>query len=543
VAQQRWKFDNPFSRLSWIIYILVILLSYAVIFYPTPLELLVFALLEFLVLTPLILAVGPKIFRRLYPDTSLYIKGITSADLEGLSLKQRVDLIESLLLLPKRRTLYSFVFTFIYKLIPEAVIIVGWWHYTHSPLLQAIKLIALIVLNSALVSSLVFIEGHKMVNKFIQEVHHDNDWSDVFKQLPWPTGLKKDFFFQEALAIVVTFVSTMMLVAILMLNCPQNSHFALSVSIVMLLAFTGLSRVWYLNRRYAYESFAVMVRTFENFNPAGSNKRLPVFSSPELTIFARTFNQLAERIEESERELSSYLAGQIERSRYQILGEVSGLLSHDLAAPLTSIRFCIESIIENPQKAAHPKYQENLKSSLDRALSLIHSLRSYLKDPQHSHGKATFRDTHNYVLNFLRYQFPEAAFDQIFTVDLSQEEAARELTLSRSNLILLLQSFYSSSLNDLFSHNVKEPEIEIFLATTADGQGLEITLRDNDPGSLPDNVAKAVERTPRQETLRRLTLGLRLSKRLVEKCGGKLEHDVVYRAGKCYRITLPLLQQ
>src|SRR5690606_28203303 len=95
---------------------------------------------------------------------------------------------------------------------------------------------------------------------------------------------------------------------------------------------------------------------------------LPLHTTPALANFEKTVNELTSRLVAYERELSGWIISKTEESRYTALGEIAGLVVHDLSSPLHVINFCTSQLRENPELVSNPRYLDQLTTNGERSL-------------------------------------------------------------------------------------------------------------------------------------------------------------------------------
>ncbi|HKK47366.1 MAG TPA: HAMP domain-containing sensor histidine kinase, partial [Balneolaceae bacterium] len=120
------------------------------------------------------------------------------------------------------------------------------------------------------------------------------------------------------------------------LNMLQNSYFlrtSLKIFVIILLAtgIVGLILFAFLTKRLRR-----MTEIIEGFDRNDLDKRVPVHSNDEISRLARSFNKMADTIQENVKELEK-----TDRLRRELIANIS----HDLRSPLASIQGYLETIM------------------------------------------------------------------------------------------------------------------------------------------------------------------------------------------------------
>lgn len=247
-----------------------------------------------------------------------------------------------------------------------------------------------------------------------------------------------------------------------------------------------------------------------------------------------------------ERERAVRALNEADRSMYQMLGEVSALIVHDISGPLHVVKFCVDQLKENPGKIYDSKYIQHLSENVTRATELIDSLRARLKNPEGTKG-CTLAEAHSHVMKFLRTQFEE--LEKIrFSMDPGLETLV--LRISRVDLIHLLDNLYRNSVSNLLKHRVPNPEIYVGIEKTYDHQGknyVDILIRDNGTGLSRDRFEQltSFQFVRADGHFSHESLGLKLIRRLVESNQGELGvvENPSQRPGTAFRLKLPNLSE
>lgn len=522
------RFEDLVSGLSWL-FIAVFIVLYPLIFGFTWKELVVAYVID-AVAFGLTKTWNIRSLQAKRPYLKSYFSGLNEDFFGGLNTAQRVTWIEELTSFPSVWARRCFFLSFL-KSAPA----IAWfyWCKTKSPgahlPLEAMKLLSIALLANTFLASAIFIESHALASRYLKRLHARFALKEVFDSVAIPPP-QRDLQFYENLAVSSIWLFMMVLQLLVLKTHDENSAFPLEV-VLPLVGLVGLGQsthIWSLGRRYLVDGLYDIFAALSSFDPKKSpsaGASLALHSSPLLAHFDRVFNSLTDRLRSYERELSNWIFRKAEESRYSALGEISGMVIHDLSAPMHVVHFCAQQLKEEPEKAFDPRYLEQLTTSGERALELINALKSYLRTPDAAaNATAVFREANSYVAKMLATQFHARGAGRIrVTVDPALD--ALSLRVSRPDLIHILLNLQANSYENMLSRQVVAPELSLNLGETR-GDEIEILIRDTGTGLSPkafeEMTSFAFQEADGSRT-RGGSMGLKLVRRLIERHEGSLK--------------------
>jgi signal transduction histidine kinase len=228
-----------------------------------------------------------------------------------------------------------------------------------------------------------------------------------------------------------------------------------------------------------------------------------------------------QRLRSYERELSHWIFVKADEHRFQALGEIAGLIAHDLSSPTHSMAFCAEQLAETPELAKDPRYIQTLLVSAERMSDLVTSLRSYLTVTAPDDAASQMASAMTQVLRLLGIQFRRDGFAAI-DITMDPQLSSVALRIRQADLIHILINLLSNSVKNLLEHHINNPAIAITQAAI-DDDWVTIHIRDNGTGLSLESFERltAFAFLPSTPTAQQ-GLGLRLIRRLAERAGGSL---------------------
>ncbi len=458
-----------------------------------------------------------KLFQKFYPDTRVYLNGLSDDQVASLSRAERVQLVESFMLYPKRAARHSF-FASLIKVLPVQLVIVFYWQHSVSNWTQFALAFASSLTTMTYFYGAMFLEAHFFLSRELARLHEKFDFSDAFRDCRI-VGSKRDFEFQEGLALSHILVISMGLqvLTILAHHSEGASAYASKLILVGAMSLMLFGRIWYLGTRFSLGSLDQVISRMTGYRPEENRPTLALSSAYHYAQFFKSFNETTERLRTIEREMSILVFRESDRSRFRALGEISALVAHDLSGPLHVTRYCAQEL--NEELADHPvygKYVQMILTNSERANDLILGLRARLRNESSSSLSCHFAEAHHHALNVLKTQFSKTEFDRVQIV-LEPEASNLEVGISRVDLIHILDNLYKNSLGNMIVFHVESPELRIRYQDGA------ILIQDTGTGLSRERFESLTAYQFETPGKIQVGLGLRLTRRLIEVNGGQLQ--------------------
>ncbi|MBI3544182.1 MAG: HAMP domain-containing histidine kinase [Deltaproteobacteria bacterium] len=533
------KFTDTLSPPGWIVLALSGYVGIVLFFRPTLGEMLLFFAVDTLALIPTALIERP-VFSKMYPASRLYFPELDVERIARLDNEGKRELLESLMQFPARRARYASIGSGL-KIIPAVAVGIFAWHHAVSPVFQFLQFVACETLILSIYYGMCYIELHIFVSKAIAELHAKHDFTYAFETADLGHQAP-DFLREEKLSLIAAACGIVALLVMATSTAPlkTTTQLVYEVLTVFGIAMVCLGYIYYLNRRYIIGSLRNLSEMFASIDFGRNDFIVPFDSSPTLAQFERTFNTLLARLRHRERELGQWMSHEMEQSRFRALGEISGLVVHDLASPLHVVKFCASELAEKPELKDHENYLRMLSLNTNRALDLVDSLKAYLKDPKARSGVASLSETFRYVTQILCTQFRKDGVERGVRFELAPEAALLELALPRGDLIQILENLFRNSIENLLDHRHTDGLISLHLHAE-DELTVVLKLIDNGSGLSATQFERLT--TPELSNFGAgefyKGLGLRLTRGLIERHLGQLRVvDSEARSGTTFLLTL-----
>ena len=538
------KASDWLSPMSTLLVAIATNLPVVVLLRPTFTEMLTLGLMDSLLLLLFIRPLEGRFFLFLYPSSTPYFDEINHKQISALSLEARISLIRSMMEFPKKRARYVYIGTTL-KNIPLIGLCVFYWKHDTSNFIQFSICVGINLIAETYFYGAIYLELHSRLSAILESFNEQHNFSNAFSQMK-VTYQKKELEIHDGLILLFIMAFMLSLQCTILLSHRQNnpSELVWKLSLVSFIGSTLFGHIWHLERRYFINGLEKVFNRMSMIDYRHSLNCLPLDTSPLLANFEKTFNLLIERLKSSETELASWVFQEAERSRYRAIGEMSGLIAHDLIGPLHVAQFCLTEMRDSniePKELHYLKYMNHLNQNLNRAVELTTSLKARLKNPDSSFDSTNYLDAHQHVLTLLETQFPAQDFLKInFHIDHSTLDLT--LKLCRVELIQVLDNIFRNSVSNLLLNRIQNPFIRISSAPINNNR-VEVHIQDNGTGLSKARFEKltAYGFTQTDSADFGKSLGLRLTKRLIEYRQGSLDL-VEGKIGTTFKLILPFVQ-
>jgi signal transduction histidine kinase len=237
---------------------------------------------------------------------------------------------------------------------------------------------------------------------------------------------------------------------------------------------------------------------------------------------------LEEKVEERTRELRESQGQLLKAQRLAVIGELAGMVGHDLRNPLTSIAGAAYYVKKQLCLDANPKVLEMvtlIEKNIVHSNKIINDLLDYSRElklePSESTPKAIIRE----VLSLL--EIPKS----IRLVDLTADDPKVKVDVDK------LKRAFVNVVKNAIDAIPKRGTLTI--ASRQVAENLEWTFSDTGVGMTQDTIAKIW--IPLFTTKAKgMGFGLPICKRIIEAHGGSISVESKLRRGTTFTVTIPI---
>jgi len=294
--------------------------------------------------------------------------------------------------------------------------------------------------------------------------------------------------------------------------------FLLAVGVTLV---AGFSLFFLLTRR-----LAALSSTVREFRDGGLDRRAPARGRDEVGVLARSFNEMADKIQSDVARLES-----AERMRRDLIANIS----HDLRTPIASIRGYLETLLLKDEELGARKRREFLHVSLRSATglqSLVEELLELAKlDSRQTMPRMESFPPAELVQDVVLKLGPQAAAAQVrLTV-----HAAPDLPFVEGD-IGMIERVLTNLIENALHHTPAGGSVDVSVVPT--GAGVELAVADTGRGIEPRDLGRIFERFYRVEGSTGFGLGLAIAKQIVELHGSVLSVESKIDEGARFFFTL-----
>jgi signal transduction histidine kinase len=378
-----------------------------------------------------------------------------------------------------------------------------------SPPLNDLRLMAMFLILTALVSALVGYGAYKL------------GWLDLSPTLRW--SLLGGYALSSLLTFFNVWFSAQMMFA---------SKHDLLLAIVLLVFAGGMAMaLGYFLSSTITDRIHLLKGAAEKLAEGDLKTRVPVNGRDEVAALARTFNQMAEQLEVSDRK---------QRELEQMRADLIAWVGHDLQTPLASMRAILEALqdglVDDPQ---------TIQRYLKTAQRDVHSLSVLIDDlfqmAQLNAGGLPLDRSQSSLADLISdtlESFSELAARQQVKLEGSVEENIDPVNMDTQRIGRVLNNLIGNALR----HTPAAGEVRVHAKRT--DSGVQVSVSDSGAGIRPEDLPHIFESFYRGEKSRsRMTggagLGLAISRGIVQAHGGKITVQSDAGHGSQFIFTLP----
>lgn len=480
-------------------------------------------------------------FLKRFPNAKAYFPKPNEKCVSKLTESEVITFLTEIVDLPRKRAIHLTVMSFI-KVIPAGLVTIFVFKHQCSNFQRFLEYTAMELVVQSYLYGVIYIDLHTLVSKRIAEFHAKYDWTSAFTKVKYADS-NANLTQHEDISLIATGAGLIVFVYVI-ISSPESrtdSWLVWKVSSVGLLGMILIGQTYVVNRKYFLGALRHVFEYVGSPDYLVRKQAISLHSTAILATFEKTFNALAVRLRAKELEVSQWVIHETEQSRFRTLGEISGLIVHDLSSPLHVIQFCALEIAENPKLAENPAYLELINTNTRAAVNLVSSLRAYLKNSQNENQESCVKNVHEYVIRLLKTQFRSSGINGIsITIDDSLDSAI--LNITQNNLIHIFYNLYKNGVENLISNNKTQGQIYVSFLNS-NGQNISIFIQDNGTGLSNDLFEKMTAKDffSFKKSDVRSGLGLRLTRNLVERFDGTLTVDSTFSVehGTRFILTLP----
>jgi signal transduction histidine kinase len=292
-----------------------------------------------------------------------------------------------------------------------------------------------------------------------------------------------------------------------------------------------LSFVFVLHYKFVKKSLSHFKNSINIINQGDLTERVKIPESKELGQLGKSFNQMIENFQHTQKELFRYHQKEMmDANKLATVGEMAARLAHEVRNPLMGIANSIEIIIGEMQDNPNKPILEEIKRQANRVNIAISNLLKFSRSTDISMSEGNINEIVTNLVFFLRNQKQNKDITFMTTLDteipvfgFDTEQIENVLLNLGINAVQAIQDQGTITFVTTFSPDAKM----VTIAVEDTGSGV--------PAEKAPDIFKPFFTTRTEGT----GLGLAISKDIIEKHNGKISFENKETGGSIFTITLP----
>jgi signal transduction histidine kinase len=312
------------------------------------------------------------------------------------------------------------------------------------------------------------------------------------------------------------------------ISIARNSSIIFTICMLLIILFFVLL----MHYRFVKKSLFGFRSAIFHINEGDLSKRVNIPESKELGQLGKSFNQMMEKFQFTQKRLLYYHQKELnDAQKLASIGEMSARLAHDIRNPLTGIVNSIEVIAGEMKDSPYSPILEEIQRQAGRVNNAISNLLKYSRPVELNLHQGNINGLVEALVLFLGSQ--KVNKNIIFKLEL--QEGIPEFSFDAEQLENVLMNLGLNAIQAI------EKEGQITYRTHYDevSKIITISVEDNGPGIPVDKepeVFKPFFTTKTEGT----GLGLAIAKDIIEKHNGGIRFENIPGSGCKFIISLPL---
>ena len=298
------------------------------------------------------------------------------------------------------------------------------------------------------------------------------------------------------------------------------------------LLFGIFALVAFLHYRFIRSSLSHFRLTITMINQGNLKMRLAIPEVEELGSLGKSFNEMLDTLERTQRELYIYHQKELQNSqKLATIGEMSARIAHEIRNPVTGIARAMEIIIADLKEDHNKPIFEEIQRQANRVEQAISNLLRYSRVKEISLHEGNINEVIKSMVFFLRHQ----AHDKTVNFEMDLQDDIPFILFDHELLENVLLNLSFNAIKALTENGIIAYKTRYEKA----GNIVIIAVRDNGAGissGTEEEIFKPFYTTHTKGT----GLGLAISKDIIEKHHGEIWFENNKDAGCTFFISLPV---
>ena len=311
-----------------------------------------------------------------------------------------------------------------------------------------------------------------------------------------------------------------------------SSQHDLLLAIVLLVFAGGMATVLgYFLSSTITERIQLLKNAAENIAQGDLNTRVPVQGHDEVAGLAKTFNQMAEQLQEGDKK---------QRELENLRRDLIAWVSHDLQTPLTSVRAILEALSDGVVEDVETvnRYLRTAQRDVNSLSSLIDDLFQMAQLDAGGFPLDRANASLSDLVSDTLESFTELAKQRDIKLEGNVENNVDPINMDTQAIGRVLNNLIGNALR----HTPDQGRVSVWVHRT--GKGIEVTVSDTGEGIRAEDLPHVFKRFYRGEKSRNrgtggAGLGLAISRGIVQAHGGNIRVESKQGRGTLFTFHIP----
>ncbi|MFN3966452.1 MAG: sensor histidine kinase [Endomicrobiia bacterium] len=263
-------------------------------------------------------------------------------------------------------------------------------------------------------------------------------------------------------------------------------------------------------------------------------QKIDIKSEDEIGLLARTFNEMAEKLQKVNLELKNAQTKLIQAAKMATVGQFSAGIAHEINNPLAGTLNCVRSLLSDPEiKGQRRGYLELALKGLLRIQNTIEQILSFSGQQEFKLRLSDINQLLIESLEFIKHRLTE----QKIVLEQKLSESLPQILCNPHQLQQVFMNVISNALDALPVGG------NLSITTAVVGKNIEVKFIDNGKGIKEENLDKVFDPFfTTKEVGKGVGLGLFISYGIIQQHKGTIDIKSKENEGTTVTISLPILE-
>lgn len=298
-----------------------------------------------------------------------------------------------------------------------------------------------------------------------------------------------------------------------------------NILILSSLMIAALLALMYILSRNIIRPIKNLTAIAEKIAKGDLSQRVPVSSNDEIGKFSKIFNEMVQKMEETDRAKSEFVS----------------LASHQLLTPMTTVGWIIETLLFKTTDRLNEDQKKYLKDIYDVNHNMIELVRALLDVSRIELGVFSIEPKHLYLMEIMDSALDESTpkiNEKNLSIDKVYDKNMPTINMDPNLTKIIFQNLISNAVKytpekGKISIEIKKQDSEVIVKVSDTGYGIPKELQ----SKLFSKFFRAYNIKEKSEGT---GLGLYIVKSILDNCGGKIRFESEENKGTTFYVLFPI---